>query len=70
MKPEGKHRNSIMRQRILAVFGLVVIVLRCTLTMSEFQGLLMEQEGSDDGASKLLAPLSDPETQSWAKCIP
>ncbi|GBO99773.1 hypothetical protein EVAR_74194_1 [Eumeta japonica] len=28
MEPEGKHRNSIMKQRILAVFGLVEIVLR------------------------------------------
>ncbi|GBP51515.1 hypothetical protein EVAR_44491_1 [Eumeta japonica] len=27
MEPEGKHRNSIMKQRILAVFGLVEIVL-------------------------------------------
>ncbi|GBP37252.1 hypothetical protein EVAR_35685_1 [Eumeta japonica] len=30
----------------------------------------MEPEGSDDGASKLPAPLSDPESQSWSKCIP
>ncbi|GBP81986.1 hypothetical protein EVAR_65592_1 [Eumeta japonica] len=41
MEPEGKHRNSIMKQRILAVFGLVEIVLRCTLTMNDFQGLMM-----------------------------
>ncbi|GBP75799.1 Transferrin [Eumeta japonica] len=26
--------------------------------------------GSDDGTSKLPAPLSDPESQSWSKCIP
>ncbi|GBP08051.1 hypothetical protein EVAR_100298_1 [Eumeta japonica] len=38
--------------------------------MSDFQGLMMEPEGSDDGASKLPAPLSDPESQSWSKCIP
>ncbi|GBP69356.1 hypothetical protein EVAR_53433_1 [Eumeta japonica] len=44
MEPEGKHRNSIMKQRILAVFGLVEIVLRCTLTMNDFQGLMMELE--------------------------
>ncbi|GBP53280.1 hypothetical protein EVAR_44281_1 [Eumeta japonica] len=44
MEPEGKHRNSIMTQRILAVFGLVEIVLRCTLTMNDFQGLMMQLE--------------------------
>ncbi|GBO98509.1 Retrovirus-related Pol polyprotein from type-1 retrotransposable element R1 [Eumeta japonica] len=44
MEPEGKHRNSIMKQRILAVFGLVEIVLRCTLTMNDFQGLMMQLE--------------------------
>ncbi|GBP71877.1 hypothetical protein EVAR_58934_1 [Eumeta japonica] len=44
MEPEGKHRNSIMKQRILAVFGLVQIVLRCTLTMNDFQGLMMQLE--------------------------
>ncbi|GBP76031.1 hypothetical protein EVAR_33339_1 [Eumeta japonica] len=42
MEPEGKHRNSIMKQRILAVFGFVEIVLRCTLTMNDFQGLMMQ----------------------------
>ncbi|GBP41666.1 hypothetical protein EVAR_31983_1 [Eumeta japonica] len=42
MEPEGKHRNSIMKQRILAVFGLVEIVLRCTLTMNDFQDLMMQ----------------------------
>ncbi|GBP18518.1 hypothetical protein EVAR_12979_1 [Eumeta japonica] len=41
MEPEGKHRNSIMEKCILAVFGLVEIVLRCTLTMNDFQGLMM-----------------------------
>ncbi|GBP90930.1 hypothetical protein EVAR_66274_1 [Eumeta japonica] len=45
MEPEGKHRNSIMKQRILTVFGLVEIVLRCTLTMNDFQGLMMQLEG-------------------------
>ncbi|GBP86176.1 hypothetical protein EVAR_57881_1 [Eumeta japonica] len=45
MEPEGKHRNSTMKQRILAVFGLVEIVLRCTLTMNDFQGLMMQLEG-------------------------
>ncbi|GBP30459.1 hypothetical protein EVAR_20912_1 [Eumeta japonica] len=44
MEPEGKHRNSIMKQRILAVFGLVEIVLRCILTMNDFQGLMMQLE--------------------------
>ncbi|GBP66974.1 hypothetical protein EVAR_49949_1 [Eumeta japonica] len=38
--------------------------------MSDFQGLMMKPEGSDDGTSKLRAPLSDPESQSWSKCIP
>ncbi|GBP66587.1 hypothetical protein EVAR_47843_1 [Eumeta japonica] len=42
MEPEDKHRNSIMKQRILAVFGLVEIVLRCTVTMNDFQGLMMQ----------------------------
>ncbi|GBP62994.1 hypothetical protein EVAR_44047_1 [Eumeta japonica] len=46
MEPEGKHRNSIMKQRILAVFGLVEIVLRCTLTMNDFQDLMMQLEAS------------------------
>ncbi|GBP25946.1 hypothetical protein EVAR_84504_1 [Eumeta japonica] len=64
MEPEGKHRNSIMKQRILAVFGLVEIVLRCTLTMNDFQGLMMQLEGSDNGAGSLEAPSSDPESQS------
>ncbi|GBP60758.1 hypothetical protein EVAR_41097_1 [Eumeta japonica] len=67
MEPEGKHRNSIMKQRILAVFGLVEIVLRCTLTMNDFQGLMMQLEGSDNGS--LEAPSSDPESQSWSKSI-
>ncbi|GBP18583.1 hypothetical protein EVAR_14353_1 [Eumeta japonica] len=44
MEPEGKHRNSVMKQRILAVFGLVEIVLRCTLTMNDFHGLMMQPE--------------------------
>ncbi|GBP04830.1 hypothetical protein EVAR_67347_1 [Eumeta japonica] len=66
MEPEGKHRNSIMKQRILAVFGLVEIVLRCTLTMNDFQGLMMQLEGSDNGAGSLEAPSSDPESQSWS----
>ncbi|GBP58955.1 hypothetical protein EVAR_97328_1 [Eumeta japonica] len=69
MEPEGKHRNSIMKQRILAVFGLVEIVLRCTLTMNDFQGLMMQLEGSDNGAGSLEAPSSDPESQSWSKSI-
>ncbi|GBP92913.1 hypothetical protein EVAR_57283_1 [Eumeta japonica] len=64
MEPEGKHRNSIMKQRILAVFGLVEIVLRCTLTTNDFQGLMMQPEGSDNGAGSLEAPSSDPESQS------
>ncbi|GBP83344.1 hypothetical protein EVAR_54361_1 [Eumeta japonica] len=42
MEPQGKHRNSIMKQRILAVFGLVEIILRCTLTINDFQGLMMQ----------------------------
>ncbi|GBP05747.1 Putative aminopeptidase W07G4.4 [Eumeta japonica] len=69
MEPEGKHRNSIMKQRILAVFGLVEIVLRCTLTMNDFLGLMMQLEGSDNGAGSLEAPSSDPESQSWSKSI-
>ncbi|GBP19202.1 hypothetical protein EVAR_11524_1 [Eumeta japonica] len=67
MEPEGKHRNSIMKQRILAVFGLVEIVLRCTLTMNDFQGLMMQLVGSDNGAGSLEAPSSDPENQLWPK---
>ncbi|GBP78440.1 hypothetical protein EVAR_52245_1 [Eumeta japonica] len=61
METEGKHRNSMMKQRILAVFGLVEIVLRCILTMNDFQGLMMQLEGSDDGAGSLEAPSSEPE---------
>ncbi|GBP88390.1 hypothetical protein EVAR_58992_1 [Eumeta japonica] len=60
MEPEDKHRNSIMKQRILAVFGLVEIVLRCTVTMNDFQGLMMQLEESDNGAGSLEAPSSDP----------
>ncbi|GBP57139.1 hypothetical protein EVAR_33382_1 [Eumeta japonica] len=37
MEPEGEARNSIMKQRIQAVFGLVEIVLRCSLTMNDFR---------------------------------
>ncbi|GBP35901.1 hypothetical protein EVAR_23150_1 [Eumeta japonica] len=69
MEPEGKHRNSIMKQRILAVFGLVEIVLKCTLTMNDFQDLMMQLEGSDNGVGSLEAPSSDPESQSWSKSI-
>ncbi|GBP34167.1 hypothetical protein EVAR_30719_1 [Eumeta japonica] len=69
MEPEGKPRNSIMKQRIIAVFGLVKIVLRCTLTMNDFQGLMMQLKGSDNGAKSLEAPSSDPESQSWSKYI-
>ncbi|GBP42689.1 hypothetical protein EVAR_21964_1 [Eumeta japonica] len=54
----SKHRNSIMKQRILAVFGLVEIVFRCTLTMNDFQGLMMQLEGSDNGAGSLESPES------------
>ncbi|GBP86248.1 hypothetical protein EVAR_57369_1 [Eumeta japonica] len=45
-----KYRNSIMKQRILVVFGLVEIVLRCTLTMNDFQGLMMQPEGGSERA--------------------
>ncbi|GBP84641.1 hypothetical protein EVAR_65567_1 [Eumeta japonica] len=69
MEPEGKHRNSIMKQCILAVFGLVEIVLRSTLTMNDFQGLMMQLKGSDNGAGSLEAPSSDPESRSWSKYI-
>ncbi|GBP42200.1 hypothetical protein EVAR_25826_1 [Eumeta japonica] len=44
MEPEGKHRNSIMKQRILAVFGLVDILVEYTLTMIGFQDLIAELE--------------------------
>ncbi|GBP47790.1 hypothetical protein EVAR_79638_1, partial [Eumeta japonica] len=69
MEPEGKYRNSLIKQCILAVFGFVEIVLRCTLTMNDFQGLMMQLEGSDNGAGSLEAPSSDPESQSWSKSI-
>ncbi|GBP88846.1 hypothetical protein EVAR_65839_1 [Eumeta japonica] len=45
MEPEGKHWNSVMKQRILVVFGSIQIVLRCTLTVSDFQDLMMLPEG-------------------------
>ncbi|GBP14932.1 hypothetical protein EVAR_75504_1 [Eumeta japonica] len=35
-----------MRQRILTVFGLVETFLRRTLTMNDFQGLMIQPEGS------------------------
>ncbi|GBP21662.1 hypothetical protein EVAR_16208_1 [Eumeta japonica] len=44
IEPEGKHKNSIMKQCILAVFGLVEIALRCSLTMIGFQGLITKLE--------------------------
>ncbi|GBP72924.1 hypothetical protein EVAR_41140_1 [Eumeta japonica] len=44
MEPESKHRNSMIYQCILAVFDLVENVLRCTLTMSGFHGLMMKPE--------------------------
>ncbi|GBP93198.1 hypothetical protein EVAR_24941_1 [Eumeta japonica] len=37
--------------------------------MSDFQGVMMETEGSDSGAGSLEAPSSDPESQSWSKYI-
>ncbi|GBP81462.1 hypothetical protein EVAR_59444_1 [Eumeta japonica] len=64
MEPEGKHRNFKMEQRILAMFGLVEIVLRYTLTMNDFQGVMMQLEGSDNEGGSLEAPSSDPESQS------
>ncbi|GBP17923.1 SCAN domain-containing protein 3 [Eumeta japonica] len=64
MEPEGQHRNSLMKQRILAVFGLVEIVLRCTLTMNDFRGLMMQPEGSDNEAGSLEAPSLVPDSQS------
>ncbi|GBP86408.1 hypothetical protein EVAR_62841_1 [Eumeta japonica] len=64
-QPEGKHRNSIMKQCIMAVFGLVEIILRCTLTMNDFQGLVMQLEGSENEAGSLETPSSDPENHSW-----
>ncbi|GBP19808.1 hypothetical protein EVAR_75100_1 [Eumeta japonica] len=67
MEPEGEHRNSIIKQRILAVFGLVEIVLRCTLTMNDFQGLMMHYEVL---SVYLPVPSSDPGNQSQLKCIP
>ncbi|GBP35276.1 hypothetical protein EVAR_19497_1 [Eumeta japonica] len=69
MEPEGKHRNSLVTQRILAMFGLMEIVLRCYLTMNDFQGLKIQPEGSHNGAGSLEAPSSDPESQSWSKYI-
>ncbi|GBP90033.1 hypothetical protein EVAR_68373_1 [Eumeta japonica] len=45
VEPEGKRRNSIMKQRIIAVFALVEIVLKCTLTMNDFQGPMMQLKG-------------------------
>ncbi|GBP94966.1 hypothetical protein EVAR_27677_1 [Eumeta japonica] len=67
MEPEGKHRNS--KQRILIVFGLVEIVLRCTLTVNDFQGLMLQPEGFNNGTGSLEAPSTDPESQSWSKYI-
>ncbi|GBP81539.1 hypothetical protein EVAR_57184_1 [Eumeta japonica] len=57
MEPEDKHRNFIMRHRILDVFGFVGIVLRYTLTVNDFQGLMMEPEGSDNGPGNLVLEL-------------
>ncbi|GBP24345.1 hypothetical protein EVAR_9443_1 [Eumeta japonica] len=39
-----RHWNSITEQHILVVFELVRLVLRCTLTMSGFQGSMIEPE--------------------------
>ncbi|GBP78598.1 hypothetical protein EVAR_65026_1 [Eumeta japonica] len=69
MEPEGKYRKFIMKQRIPAVCGLVEIVLRCTLSINDFQGQMMEPKGSDNGAGSLEAPSSDTESQSWSKYI-
>ncbi|GBP74565.1 hypothetical protein EVAR_59500_1 [Eumeta japonica] len=67
MEPEGKLRNSIMKQRILDVFVLAEIVLKCTLTMNDFQDLMMQPEESDNRTGSLKAPSSDPESQLWPK---
>ncbi|GBP12327.1 hypothetical protein EVAR_70671_1 [Eumeta japonica] len=58
MEPEGKHRNFIMNQRILAVLGLVEIVFRCTLTTNNFQGLINQPEGSRGGSESQGRPSS------------
>ncbi|GBP17919.1 L-asparaginase [Eumeta japonica] len=44
MEPEGRRYYSTMKQRSLAVFGLVDIVVEYTLTMIGFQGLITELE--------------------------
>ncbi|GBP50114.1 hypothetical protein EVAR_17375_1 [Eumeta japonica] len=58
MAPEGRHRNFITEKHIPVVFELVRIVLRCSLTMNDFQGLIVEPEGSDDGARQLAPELT------------
>ncbi|GBP23844.1 hypothetical protein EVAR_86221_1 [Eumeta japonica] len=44
MEPEGRRWYSIIKQRSLAMFGLVHILVECTLTMIGFQGLITELE--------------------------
>ncbi|GBP15020.1 hypothetical protein EVAR_6663_1 [Eumeta japonica] len=44
MKADGWDWNSLTEQDILAGFGLIGIVLRCTLTMSDFRGVMIEPE--------------------------
>ncbi|GBP44155.1 hypothetical protein EVAR_31599_1 [Eumeta japonica] len=60
MEPEMKNRNSIMKQRILAVFGLVEIVLRCTLTMNDFQGLMMQPKARVPQSAGAVQPRTSP----------
>ncbi|GBP04029.1 hypothetical protein EVAR_72363_1 [Eumeta japonica] len=45
MEPDGCCWDSIMEQYILTVFGLVGIVLRCTLITINIYDLMMESEG-------------------------
>ncbi|GBP55913.1 hypothetical protein EVAR_43705_1 [Eumeta japonica] len=52
IEPEGRHRSSITEYHILVVFELVTVVLRCILTMSDFQGLMIEPEEYDNRAEE------------------
>ncbi|GBP57128.1 hypothetical protein EVAR_33371_1 [Eumeta japonica] len=53
MEPKGRHRNSITEEYILVVFKLVRVVLKCTLTMNEFQGLMLEPEDGAGACSRV-----------------
>ncbi|GBP28326.1 hypothetical protein EVAR_11788_1 [Eumeta japonica] len=67
MEPEGRQRNSIMEQHILAVFGLVEIVLKCTLLVIVFLGLMIQPKADAIGGRIRVAGASDDAATAYSR---